>query len=48
MIALVEKNQPIMGVISHPTENKLYVAQKDQGAYGYYDGNWIKLEVSKW
>jgi len=47
MISLVEKNEPVMGVISHPTENKLYVAQKDQGVYGYYDGNWIKLEVSK-
>jgi len=47
MISLVEKNEPVMGVISHPTENKLYVSQKDQGAYGYYDGNWIKLEVSQ-
>jgi len=47
MIALVEKNQPILGVISHPIENKLYVAQKGQGAYSYYDENWIKLEVSK-
>ncbi len=47
MIALVEKNQPIMGVISHPTENKLYVSQKGQGAYRYYNEEWIKLEVSK-
>jgi len=47
MIALVEKNQPIMGVISHPTENKLYVAQKGQGAYRYYNEEWMKLEVSK-
>jgi len=47
MIALVEKNQPIMGVISHSTENKLYVAQKGQGAYRYYNEEWMKLEVSK-
>jgi len=47
MIALVEKNQPIMGVIIHPTENKLYVAQKGQGAYRYYNEEWMKLEVSK-
>ena len=47
MISLVEKNEPAMGVISHPFENKLYVAQKGQGAYSYYDENWIKLEVSK-
>ncbi len=46
MIALVEKNQPIMGVISHPTENKLYVSQKGQGAYRYYNEEWMKLEVS--
>jgi 3'(2'), 5'-bisphosphate nucleotidase len=46
MIALVEKNQPIMGVISHPIENKLYVSQKGQGAFRYYKEEWIKLEVS--
>jgi len=46
MIALVEKNQPIMGVISHPIENKLYVAQKGQGAFRYYKEEWMKLEVS--
>ncbi len=46
MIALVEKNKPIMGVISHPIENKLYVAQKGQGAFRYYNEEWMKLEVS--
>ncbi len=46
MIALVEKNTPIMGVISHPIENKLYVSQKGQGAFRYYKEEWIKLEVS--
>jgi len=47
MISLVENNEPVMGVISYPFENKLYVAQKGHGAFGYYDEDWIKLEVSK-
>jgi len=46
MIALVEDNVPVMGVISHPAENKLYVAQKDQGAYVFDKGDWKKLLVS--
>jgi len=46
MISLVEENTPVLGVISHPTENKLFVAQKDQGAYMYNAGEWIKLLVS--
>ncbi len=47
MIALVEDNSPILGVICHPYENKLYVAQKDQGAYSYSDKEqWKRLEVS--
>ena len=46
MISLVEKNKPVLGVISHPTENKLFVAQKDQGAYMYNNLEWKKLVVS--
>ena len=46
MISLVEENKPVLGVISHPTENKLFVAQKDQGAYMYNAGEWKKLVVS--
>ena len=46
MISLVEENTPVLGVISHPTENKLFVAQKDQGAYMYNAGEWKKLVVS--
>jgi len=47
MISLVENNKPVMGVISHPIENKLYVAQKGQGVFRYYNEEWMKLEVSK-
>ena len=46
MISLVEENKPVLGVISHPTENKLFVAQKDQGAYMYNNLEWKKLVVS--
>ncbi len=46
MISLVEENKPVLGVISHPTENKLFVAQKGQGAYMYNAGEWKKLLVS--
>ena len=46
MISLVEENIPVLGVISHPTENKLFVAQKDQGAYMYNNLEWKKLLVS--
>jgi len=46
MISLVEENTPVLGVISHPTENKLFVAQKGQGAYMYNNGEWKKLVVS--
>jgi len=33
MIALVENNSPILGIISRPSENTLYAAQKNEGAY---------------
>ena len=47
MIALVVDNYPVMGVICHPIEKKLYVAQKGQGAYCYYNEKWVRLKVSK-
>ena len=47
MIALVENQTPILGVISNPTQNTLYVAQKGQGAYSSSnDDKWKKIEVS--
>lgn len=45
MIALVEKNKPILGVIYLPAENTLYVAQKNFGAWRSGD-SWEKIHVS--
>ena len=47
MIALVENQTPILGVISCPPQNTLYVAQKGQGAYSSSnDDKWKKLGVT--
>ncbi len=47
MISLVEDHIPILGVIYWPTEKKLYLAQKCQGAFKSDNGVWSKLSVSK-
>jgi len=46
MISLVEDHIPILGVIYWPTEKKLYLAQKGQGAFKSDNGAWSKLTVS--
>jgi len=46
MISLVEDHIPILGVIYWPTEKKLYLAQKGQGAFKSESGIWSKLSVS--
>ena len=47
MIALVENHSPIIGVISNPAQNILYVAQKGQGAFRFSDEDgWKRLQVS--
>ena len=46
MISLVQLGKPILGVIYWPTEDKLYVAQKNQGAYELFSGHWKKLNVN--
>ena len=46
MISLVQSNKPILGVIYWPTEDKLYVAQKNDGAYELFSEHWKKLSVS--
>ena len=46
MISLVQSSKPILGVIYWPTEDKLYVAQKNQGAYELFSGHWKKLNVN--
>ena len=47
MISLVEDHIPILGVIYWPTEKKLYLAQKGQGAFKSDNAVWSKLSVSK-
>ncbi len=46
MISLVEDHIPILGVIYWPTEKKLYLAQKGQGAFKSDNDAWSKLSVS--
>ena len=47
MIALVDKHEPILGVIYWPTNDILYVAQKGGGAHKFVSGVWEKLVISK-
>ena len=47
MIALVDKHEPILGVIYWPTNDILYVAQKGCGAYKFANDVWEKLTISK-
>ena len=46
MISLLEGRKPILGIIFWPTENKLFLAQKDKGAYKLENDSWSKLSVS--
>lgn len=46
MIALVENKRPIMGLISRPTTNSIFLAQKGAGAFRFEEGRWQKLAVS--
>jgi len=47
MIALVEKKKPILGIISRPTKNMLFLAQSGNGAFVFEHESWKKLAVSK-
>ena len=46
MIALIRNKKPVLGIINWPTENTLFVAQKEKGAYRYSDGEWIRMRVT--
>lgn len=46
MIALVENNKPILGIIYWPTKKQLFLAQKGQGAFQLKDEDWNKISVS--
>lgn len=47
MIALVSNHVPILGIIYWPTQNILYVAQKDEGAFQLLNNHWYNISVSK-
>ncbi|MFQ5572932.1 MAG: 3'(2'),5'-bisphosphate nucleotidase CysQ [Nitrosopumilaceae archaeon] len=46
MIALVENKKPILGIIFWPTEETLFLAQKDFGAWKFANNSWEKISVS--
>jgi 3'(2'), 5'-bisphosphate nucleotidase len=45
-IALVENNQPILGVVYRPTTRELFYAQKGSGSFRELDGNAERLSAS--
>jgi 3'(2'), 5'-bisphosphate nucleotidase len=47
MIALVHNKIPVLGVISRPTTNTIFLAQKGSGAFKLENNEWSKLQVSK-
>ena len=47
MIALVENNIPILGVISRPSEHTLYLSEKGKGAFQFSGNQWKQLQVSQ-
>ena len=47
MIALVQNQKPILGVISWPIKKTLFIAQKNSGAFRYSNGEWNKISVTK-
>lgn len=46
MIALVENRKPILGIIYWPTEETMFLAQKDFGAWKFSNNSWTKISVS--
>lgn len=46
MISLVKNQKPILGIIYWLTNNVLYLAQKDRGAFQFKNKKWSKITVS--
>ena len=46
MIALIKNNKPILGVVYCPPNKTLFVAQKNEGAYKFVDGECFKLGIN--
>ena len=47
MIALIQNQKPVLGVIAWPTEKILFVGQKNYGAFRYSDNKWERIFVTK-
>lgn len=47
IVTLVYKNEPTYTIISQPKKNKLFIAEKDKGAYKEEDGVKSKLTIDK-
>lgn len=47
MISLVRDKEPVIGVIGWPTEETLFVAQKNRGAFRYSNKRWEKITVTQ-
>ena len=47
MVALVENNVPLVGIVYQPTTGLLYLAQKGQGVFEKIEKGWKRLSVSK-
>ena len=47
LVGLVKNHIPILGLVYLPTENILYLAEKDKGAFCYKSQNWRKISVRK-
>lgn len=47
MIALVQDKIPVLGVISRPTTNTIFLAQKGSGAFKLENNQWSQLQVSQ-
>ena len=46
MIALVHNKVPVLGVISRPTTDTIFLAQKNSGAFKLENEKWSRLQVS--
>lgn len=46
-IALIHKNEPVLGVVYAPVLNVLYIAKKDEGAFKYIGKSKEKLEKKR-
>ena len=46
MIALVKDKKPILGVIGWPAKGIVFAAQKDKGAFKWYNNQWVRISTN--